>query len=512
MIHLNRSNLQKGYILLTFLFILVAASTLFFTSNIYNRDTTNTYKNYRQLTEIKNSILNILSTGRDALDLESTYGGINDYPGVISCPERTQDIGTNNEGSSSLRWCHTSSSISTNNFGRIPFRRFGSGKKIDSSGERAWIIVDPTFSHGNLPSTSLTRSINNSTPSNFYWDDGNGPERVVAVILSPNKPLSEQDRSILSSTNPPEYDNYLEISNPTAKLNDLLTGSEVTVSKLDNSNDDFVTITRKDWLDTTQGRVANVVVNCFIKFKEEWDVDNTLAFPTQTSFAKFTTSGSTPSIYQASNDICSNIFNRLEINKSDAVYNNIYERLASGSKKRACCSNSTDEIPTICFNPDDNEYGSTVCTAPSTYTMPTSIPSTVSVSDNSDNEDETTCAMINILPTISGSSFNCSITDCSTSSNTHKAICKNDRWLAQWSEEIYYKANKDDNQDIRIYSNDSDFNETDMLVIVGSDTAPTALPSSTDCSSISNKNIYPYIIIGTDKFCLDEEDRIAYRK
>lgn len=283
----GNKNHKSGYILLTLLFILVAAGTLFFISNPLPAEITKQSEDFKKLEEIKKNILIRSTTGKGALTSTIIYTGVNDYPGAMPCPEDTASdaLGKSKEGEEK-NTCKDES-LRENYLGRLAWRTLGITDIADNQGAAYWYMVNTAYTkdkrneqtHKKINSEYDPTNNSISPKSKMYWaDDGiNKGDEVIAIIFAPqNAQIGQNRKGKYSSTDIPNPENYLEIVRDISNTNEIIVRRR-TQKCIDNgkcsngllSNDLVITISYSDWISAAQARVANTVMYCIENFRQE---------------------------------------------------------------------------------------------------------------------------------------------------------------------------------------------------------------------------------------------------
>lgn len=146
-------------------------------------------------------------------------GGTFQNPGALPCPDRNND-GVNDN---LPLQCASGTADLPENSGRIPRVTLDTDDLRDASGERFWYILSPEFvDRGNLNPINTF----NSVPSLRLIENG-VTRQVVALIISPGRPLAGQDRTLSNNLT-----NYVEGYDPTTNT--------LTVSPFSSAYNDHV--------------------------------------------------------------------------------------------------------------------------------------------------------------------------------------------------------------------------------------------------------------------------------
>jgi len=187
---MNKLKSQQGIGLIVFFLTVLAAGSVFFLSTMDNSNTriSNENKTSESLARAKEALL---SYAVNYYTSASNAGNLNlGFHGLLPCPELA---GSANEGVSAGNCSVTH----TNRLGRFPWRSLDLPPLKDASGECLWYALSGGFF--NAPRSKM---VNADTPGMFQIFNEQGlpvkgatPEdRVVAVILAPGEPLSNQTR------------------------------------------------------------------------------------------------------------------------------------------------------------------------------------------------------------------------------------------------------------------------------------------------------------------------------
>lgn len=114
-------------------------------------------------------------------------------PGQMPCPEDLSAAGSAAEGQSA------SCSNTRVSLGRLPWRSLGLGDLKDGNGDRLWYALSPGF---------RSAPINSNSTAGLSLDGHTGT--VVAILFSPGRASSGQQRSLPSATSPLLAASYLD--------------------------------------------------------------------------------------------------------------------------------------------------------------------------------------------------------------------------------------------------------------------------------------------------------------
>lgn len=192
---------QHGVALLGLLFALVTIGLGVLLSAWTNRQALQTRE---QVTQVA------LQQAKDAV---IGFAATQSIPGRLPCPENTGSIGTPAEGQA-----QGSCSTPASRIGRLPWRTLHTGKLLDGNGTELWYAVSPGFA---------SAPINNTTIGQLNVDGV--ANAAVAIIIAPCLPLAGQQRTEPTAANPPQAQDYLDLTNsagtfvsggPAASFND----------------------------------------------------------------------------------------------------------------------------------------------------------------------------------------------------------------------------------------------------------------------------------------------------
>lgn len=160
-------------------------------------------------------------------------------PGSLPCPDTDND-GEENLGVSPSTEC-------ASYLGRLPWMTLGLPDVRDSSGERLWYAVSPSFR--NHPSVS---PLNSGTAGELELEIAgiNPAKQVAAIIIAPGFALSNQLRDVANPNTPA---NYLEGVNNNGDL------KYISAAPSDNFNDRLLALTTDKLFHTVAARVAQEV-------------------------------------------------------------------------------------------------------------------------------------------------------------------------------------------------------------------------------------------------------------
>ena len=153
-------NNQNGAALLTFVMVLVVASSFLLLKALNNSSIERDKITTATLAQAKDALI-----GTAVMDSER--------PGRLPCPD------TNNDGMAEPFVGNTCPSYS----GRLPWNSLGLPELLDASGQRLWYILSPAF--GN----NLAIPINSHTVGELTVDT---LSQLAAIVLAPGPPLSGQ--------------------------------------------------------------------------------------------------------------------------------------------------------------------------------------------------------------------------------------------------------------------------------------------------------------------------------
>lgn len=175
----------------------------------------------------------VLARAKEALIARSAASSI---PGQLVCPEDPANIGTANEG-------NARSSCTSAGFviGRLPWRSLDLEKLVDAYGEPLWYVLSPGFRQ---------QPINSETAGQIGLDSQTG---IVALVIAPGPLLPGQARTAPSASQPPNAEDYLDLTNATGSPSFVSTGTA------DQFNDRVIAITHTDLFGPIERRVAREV-------------------------------------------------------------------------------------------------------------------------------------------------------------------------------------------------------------------------------------------------------------
>lgn len=208
------------------LILLVFMIALIFTTYAINKTTGNGYK---ALADIKTATAML-----EAKQAILGWSVIQNTPGQLPCPEDTSLIGFPTEG-------QAKSSCTLPAIGRLPWKTLGIGDIRDGNNNKLWYVVSTGF---------RTSPINSNTPANLAVD---GVSSAVAIVLSPGIQLSNQNRSVITSSSPPVLSQYLDLTNNDGDNTFISNG----VSNL--FNDRLLTITQSELFTLVSKRLLREV-------------------------------------------------------------------------------------------------------------------------------------------------------------------------------------------------------------------------------------------------------------
>lgn len=184
----KNQNSQRGAALLLFLFLaLGVGATLFLSAWNINR----------AHQERERKTLLALQQAKEALIGDAAvYKSSSTLPGHLRCPE-VLSAGSPVEGQAQSSCASTASRL-----GRFPWRTLKTDNLVDGDGEPLWYALSTGFS---------SKPINNNSIGQIQVDGI--PNAAVAIIIAPGAPLSSQNRSQPSASNPPQPTDYLDLGN-----------------------------------------------------------------------------------------------------------------------------------------------------------------------------------------------------------------------------------------------------------------------------------------------------------
>jgi type II secretory pathway pseudopilin PulG len=239
---------QRGYALLIMLVLMVSGSLYALLNQLtpavfqaaQNRDTANALKH------AKEALLAYAVTYRD----QNPNSGF----GYLPCP----DLASDDTSLNGFLIGTEVSNCSNKEIGLLPYKSLGLPDLRDGNGDCLWYAVSPT--HRSNPKYIPTLSASTNGQYEIADATGNlvvrqgGPERgIAAVVISPGKPIGQQDRGFIDDK-PCQADSnqitaYLESQGPV-----FTQGSTVSANGDTLKNDRIVWLTAKEIFERAQRR------------------------------------------------------------------------------------------------------------------------------------------------------------------------------------------------------------------------------------------------------------------
>lgn len=188
----------------------------------------------------------------------------NEAPGRLPCPEDTSKIGTEQEG-------QAPGNCSLPAIGRLPFKTLGVGDLRDGNKDRLWYVISDGFRDTPINSETLAQLTVDGVTNN-----------AVAIVFSPGTPIGTQQRTVPTSTTPPNVSDYLDLTN-----ND---GDNifVTSSSAADFNDRLQTISHQDLFLSVEKRVLRDVKSCLDIYAANSNNKYPWATPVNTASSTYT--------------------------------------------------------------------------------------------------------------------------------------------------------------------------------------------------------------------------------
>lgn len=248
--HYISKQAQHGVALILFVFILAIAGTtiLFFLVDGTGVKLARNKQSYMALAEAKSALIGYAL--RDS-----------NKPGTLPCTD------TNNDGSEDTSGANNCEAF----IGRLPWKQLGVSMLKDGHGECLWYALSPIFrSQMNSPTRAATPLNSNTIGTISLVDDLDLPlgnvNPVIAVVIAPNYPLSEQNRSGVATDYCPGDSvatKYLDSKGAVNNATGNVAGDDYTfkLGKTDDTfNDQITYITAKDLHPLLRKRVAKEIL------------------------------------------------------------------------------------------------------------------------------------------------------------------------------------------------------------------------------------------------------------
>ena len=199
---------------------------------------------------------NALAVAKQALIASAASS--NTRPGSLPCPD------IDNDGISDVQNISVVDSPCAARIGRLPWQTLGLADLRDASGERLWYAISLNFQDTSANQINASANGQLTLTDNTQTTTG-----VVAIVLAPGKPVSNQSRDVTRVNN---YEHYLE-SYAAGQLTVNVAGQDAA------HNDQILAITPADIFSLVQRRVIKEAQLSLQNYYANASTLNTLPYP-----------------------------------------------------------------------------------------------------------------------------------------------------------------------------------------------------------------------------------------